>query len=643
MLLNLLIDQKNKIKNKIEVSIIDFYKKENGITLISLVVTIVITMLISAVAINTGISTRKRAVYFEAVAELKIMQSEINSLYEEYKDGNNEILNYGSEVTESLVDSENKKVSKLEETALNSLGIDEENRSGYRYFSSEYINNTLKIAGVERDFFIDLEKRSVVLTNGVKYGDKVYYALSQVKDGGYNVDYIQEEIAEEQIEEEGLAEAPVVSGKEMIPVVWDKGMLSWVKADVTWNEYEKQWETYDTEYKWYDYSKNNKKWANIVLVEENGINTREYYEQCKAGTEIKMDDILCMYVWIPRFENINTYYTNNTYTKKSNSITRYVNSDVKFISKDTQADEGYEINKAFSYADGLSNTVNLEGFWIGKYEASNYTSVKEDSNIGLNYGRPKILDKVDDVSNPMENYIKIKPGLTSWRYTAISTDSNVENLSHILPIISEDSEDVYSLDSSAEIGLLTVQMWNAVSYLAQSDYGNKVDAANPTIYGNFYYQGDSSDSVGYYTTLTGIVSSKDANDFSQDEDAHGQIDRLITVKKEVDNGHIIINEKYNYYEYWTEIGQKGSTSSNVYGVYDMIGCASEYTVDMPDNFYGRDGVLDLTANFYRNGGAFYQNTGSAREYTNLLHEAAVTDLTQALRANSFRMGIFIKH
>ena len=621
------------------------YKKESGITLIALIVTIIIMLLISGVAISTGISTKRRAVYFGVIAELKTMQSEINSLYDEYRNGNNEILNYGAEVTGNLVDSENKKVLDLEESAFSSLDIDEEDRSGYRYFSSQYISNTLKISGIDRDFLINIQNRSVILTKGVKYGNNVYYSLSQVKDGGYNVEFAGDEvIIQEEEEEEGIAEAPIVSGKEMIPVVWNKGTLSWVKADVVWDEGSHNWiQNESSEYKWYDYSKKSKKWANIVLVEKEGISTREYYKQCQAGTEIKMDDILCMYVWIPRFENKNTYYTNNTYSRKSNSTTRYVNSDVKFISKDVQADEGYEINRAFSYVDGSSNIVNLEGFWIGKFEASNYTSVKEDDNIGLNYGRPKSLDKVEDVSNPLENYIKIKPGLTSWRYTAISTTSNVENVSHILPIIAQDTEDVYGLDSKAEIGLSTLQMWNAVSYLAQSDYGNKVDAANPTIYGNFYYQGDSSDSVGYYTTLTGIVSSKDANDFSEDEDAHGQIDRLITVKKDVNNGHIIINDKYNYYEYWTEIGQKGSTSSNVYGVYDMIGCASEYTVDMPDNFYGRDGVLDLTANFYYNGGAFYQYTGSSREYTNLLYKSTVSNLSTALRANSFRTGIFIKH
>ena len=55
---------------------------------------------------------------------------------------------------------------------------------------------------------------------------------------------------------------------------------------------------------WYDY--NDKRWANIVLVNEfategvDGSKSREYYLN-NPGTPIANSDILAYYVWIPRY------------------------------------------------------------------------------------------------------------------------------------------------------------------------------------------------------------------------------------------------------------------------------------------------------------------------------------------------------
>lgn len=72
---------------------INNYKSEKGITLISLVVTIIITIFIASIATYTGLSTVKRTRYFNQVSQLKSMQYEVNDLYQKYKNGDNNILN----------------------------------------------------------------------------------------------------------------------------------------------------------------------------------------------------------------------------------------------------------------------------------------------------------------------------------------------------------------------------------------------------------------------------------------------------------------------------------------------------------------------------------------------------------------------
>ena len=57
---------------------------------------------------------------------------------------------------------------------------------------------------------------------------------------------------------------------------------------------------------WYNY--NEKQWANVVLVEEDGAGVedshpRSYYQDISnIGEEVTQEDILAYYVWIPRFK-----------------------------------------------------------------------------------------------------------------------------------------------------------------------------------------------------------------------------------------------------------------------------------------------------------------------------------------------------
>lgn len=586
-------------------------RNEKGITLIALVITIIVTIIIASIATSVGLSTVKRTRYYEAVAEMKTMQYEVNSLYEEYKNGNEEVLNYGEDIEVGRT-AKNKSVQTLSQKAFESLSITSEERVGYRYYNASYIENTLNVSGITYDFLVDVAKRNVILLEGIEYENVTYYALSQIEGAQYNVEY--EDNSEvwdpTQIEYKDNVSKPKVSGKEMIPVVWDEGTLSWVKADVNWNEEEKMWEQNDSDLKWYDYSVENKKWANIVTVEENGKYSREYYIQAKSGTEILMSDITAMYVWIPRYEYKNTYYTNGTYVQESTGETIYVKSDVRFIGIDDDLKEGYTVSSAFSYVDGSNNTVNLEGFWIGKFESSNYTSKTPSTNIGTNYG-----------GNLSSTNVTIKPNVTSWRKISVSDATNyctqISAESNVHGINSQSAEP----GRTAETGLITNDMWNAVSNLAQSKFGNMQNESQDGIYSNSYYQGDGTQDICYYTTQTGIAGDL-ANDYTS---ISGGITSLVKTKKEENTGLITINSTYKYYEYWTKVGQNASTTANIYGAFDMVGGAAEYTSGSSGKYYVR-------------GGSF------SDEGINIFSSAELSteDATSGKEFYAFRVGLVVK-
>ena len=79
--------------------------------------------------------------------------------------------------------------------------------------------------------------------------------------------------------------APVLDSN-MIPVYYDEGAEVWKKADST-----------NKSNNWYDYC--DKKWANSVTVSSTN---RSKYQSASVGTEIPMNDILTMQVWIPRYK-----------------------------------------------------------------------------------------------------------------------------------------------------------------------------------------------------------------------------------------------------------------------------------------------------------------------------------------------------
>ena len=208
----------------------------------------------------------------------------------------------------------------------------------------------------------------------------------------------------------------------MIPVKYDKNNKKWLKADEQNNGKD-----------WFDYSKENKRWANIVTVKES---VREKYKNAEVGTEISMDDITTMFVWIPRY---------------SYNIIEQGKIDIIFLQNDTNKEEnGNETNK-FVHPGFEFNGKQLSGFWFAKFEAS-----------GINENN-KMVGNTQSAPNDSESKIIIKPNVTSWRYISIG-ESQYQCLK-----MKEDNS-MYGLGNK-ETHLMRNSEWGAVAYLCYSDYG----------------------------------------------------------------------------------------------------------------------------------------------------------------------------
>lgn len=154
-------------------------KNEKGITLVSLVIAIIVILILASISIYSATSTLRYAKYNKAKSEIEIIQAQVNKWYIELNDTNitqersEEIKNYGEKIEN--VDSDTSKA--LIQTFGDS-GINDENlRENYRFFSEQYLKDTLGL-DASFDYLISVIDRDTILVGGAYYNGKGYFTLN---------------------------------------------------------------------------------------------------------------------------------------------------------------------------------------------------------------------------------------------------------------------------------------------------------------------------------------------------------------------------------------------------------------------------------------------------------------------------------
>lgn len=164
-------------------------KNEKGVTLVSLVITIIVLLILATVSIYAGTGTIRYANYNKAKAEMEKISSQVNAWNEEYlnvevKDEEIEegqtreqvkatkqqaiIEKYGVSTSDSSCDQ------TILNTTIQATGIIATN---YRFLSEEYLKQNLGL-DASFEYLINIVSRDVILFGGVSYNDQTYYTLS---------------------------------------------------------------------------------------------------------------------------------------------------------------------------------------------------------------------------------------------------------------------------------------------------------------------------------------------------------------------------------------------------------------------------------------------------------------------------------
>lgn len=167
-------------------------KNNSGITLVSLVITIIVLLILASITVYSGLGTVRSARLTKFTTELKMMQQKVNELYDSYTNNKAVTVN-GTE----YVGTDIQKIGQDPEGIFNTNRLEEifsedgsgiTDRTGYMYYDTETIQ-ALGLEDMEYEFFVNVAKRSVVSIEGFNDYGKRYYTLEQVPDGVYNVEY----------------------------------------------------------------------------------------------------------------------------------------------------------------------------------------------------------------------------------------------------------------------------------------------------------------------------------------------------------------------------------------------------------------------------------------------------------------------
>ena len=371
------------------------------------------------------------------------------------------------------------------------------------------------------------------------------------------------------------------NGEVNVPKIADTGLIpiyygtNGKVVELNENSSKEEWNN------WYDYDE--KRWANAITKDSNG-------------------NITGYFVWIPRFAYKITsgLYTNtegNIEVKFLQGTTNKDNTnkeiDTNYPSVSNNAMNDFVVHPAFT--TDVNNggwDTNISGFWIAKYSAGYQQRTITDNNGSLTEEISNKNDKIvysniryehyrdtqninnlnqDITESPLITYPVFKP--LTHIYSKISI-SDAYNISKELT----KGTDFYNL-SNIDSHLTKNSEWGAVAYLGLSEYGIGKNV-NTNNYGN----GE--------ILITGIYANGTNNQQTN-----------------------ILNNPY-----YSSIGVNGSTTGNVYGVYDLAGATWEMTAGFISNghqnllLYGESILKNNNVTYNKNAGTVTKNTGQSNKY-----------------------------
>ena len=153
-------------------------KDSKGITLVSLIITIIIMFLLVGVTTYTGINSYNNAKVTRFTAQMQLIQKRVD-----------EISNDEDTITELISEKQNNitvldKAHQNEEIPFDdSINYDLSYKNQFKLFTIQDLKDDLDLENIDTDVLINFNTREVVAINGIEYKGKTYYTQYKLPQG----------------------------------------------------------------------------------------------------------------------------------------------------------------------------------------------------------------------------------------------------------------------------------------------------------------------------------------------------------------------------------------------------------------------------------------------------------------------------
>ena len=144
-------------------------KEEKGITLITLVITILIMLILAGITVTSGLESVEMTKQTSMITQLEMIQEKVNTIYEKGK-LNQEDIEYYYSLGQDISTLDEQKRKEL----LKDIPQEE-----YRYFSQEGLKQ-LELDNISQDVIINFKTRDVISVNGILIDKIIYYRLMDI-------------------------------------------------------------------------------------------------------------------------------------------------------------------------------------------------------------------------------------------------------------------------------------------------------------------------------------------------------------------------------------------------------------------------------------------------------------------------------
>lgn len=403
-------------------------RKQKGVTLLSLAITIVVLLILVGTFtynIDSYVHNKRKG---DITADLQRINEKVQNYYARNKQL--PVLNKYTNLENiknviSSNDNNNYYVVDLDEIG----GMQELSliygKAGFEQVRSKDIKE--EINNITDVFIVNEQSHVIYYPQGVEAFGEVIYNLEEETSKVQGA--IRDIIIDGSWNENKKVNTPKIEGTGLTAIYWDE----------EGNEIELTRESKATDWSnWYDYDK--QKWANAVTKDEDG-------------------NITGYFVWIPRYE-----YKIDSENKKI---------DVNFIQIGEGTTTGYILHPAFG--TDIENggwREDLPGFWVAKYEAGFQNATVGEETKTVQYSNLKYTT-VNSLYTT--NYLgTITANTTALSYPVFKANTYAYNLISVADawLLSQeiDTASMYGL-SNVDSHMLKNSEWGAVAYLTHSQYG----------------------------------------------------------------------------------------------------------------------------------------------------------------------------